>query len=56
MSGMFDLGARLVLLTGGAGILGSHMARALVANGARVAIVDRNGPAAAALADELGAV
>ena len=55
MSGMFDLGGRLVLLTGGAGILGSHMARALVGNGARVAIVDRNGPAATTLAAELGA-
>ena len=54
MSEMFDLDDRLVLLTGGAGILGSEMARGLVGNGARVAIVDRNAEAAAALARELG--
>ena len=54
MSGTFDLKGRLVLLTGGAGILGSQMARALVANGARVALVDRNLAGAQALAKELG--
>jgi NAD(P)-dependent dehydrogenase (short-subunit alcohol dehydrogenase family) len=38
----FDLNGKVVLLTGGAGILGSRFARALVANGARVALVDRD--------------
>jgi NAD(P)-dependent dehydrogenase (short-subunit alcohol dehydrogenase family) len=54
MSAMFDLGGRLVLLTGGAGILGREMARGLVGNGGRVALVDRNREAVEALAAELG--
>lgn len=51
---IFDLRQRLVLLTGGAGILGSQMAEALVGGNARVAIVDRNREAAEALAERLG--
>ncbi len=35
-----DLNNKVVLLTGGAGILGSRFARALAANGSRVALVD----------------
>ncbi len=54
MSGMFDLTGRLVLLTGGAGILGTEMARGLAANGARLAIVDRDADAVANLSAELG--
>ena len=38
----FNLGARVVILTGGAGILGTRMAMALVMHGARVAVVDRD--------------
>lgn len=37
-----NLKDKVVLLTGGAGILGSRFVRALVANGARVALVDRD--------------
>lgn len=39
----FDLSGEVVLLTGGAGILGAAFAGALSRHGARVAIVDRNG-------------
>lgn len=53
MSSDFDLGGRVALLTGGAGILGTRMAHALVRNGARVAVVDRDGERAGALADAL---
>ncbi|CCQ89758.1 Short-chain dehydrogenase/reductase SDR [Nitrospina gracilis 3/211] len=38
----FSLDGKTVLLTGGAGILGSRFSLALAANGARVAVVDRN--------------
>jgi NAD(P)-dependent dehydrogenase (short-subunit alcohol dehydrogenase family) len=54
MGGTFDLGGRVVLLTGGAGILGSEMTRALVENGARVAVVDRNADAAEVVAGRFG--
>ena len=43
------------LISGGASGLGAGAARLLVERGARVAIVDVNGEAAEALADELGA-
>lgn len=46
---------RVVIVTGGAGGIGSATARRLVGEGARVAIVDANGEAARALAAELGA-
>lgn len=39
---MFELNGKIVVLTGGAGILGIEMARGLIENGARVAIVDRD--------------
>jgi NAD(P)-dependent dehydrogenase (short-subunit alcohol dehydrogenase family) len=42
------------LVAGGASGLGAATARALVARGARVAVVDLDGDKAAALADELG--
>ncbi len=54
MSGIFDLGGRVAVLTGGAGILGREMSRALADNGAQLAIVDRDEAAAAALAEEIG--
>ncbi|MGW0045500.1 SDR family NAD(P)-dependent oxidoreductase [Rhodococcus sp. NPDC003348] len=44
---------RKVLLTGGAGGIGAAAARRLAAEGAAVAILDRDGDAAQALADEL---
>ena len=51
---MFDLSTKTVLITGGAGILGSRISRALVGCGARLAIADRDGPKAEALAQQLG--
>lgn len=53
MSDQFELHGRVVLLTGGAGILGSRMAGAFVRFGARVAVVDRDGTRAAELAATL---
>lgn len=48
------LDGKVAIVTGGAGGLGSATCRRLVAEGARVVIGDYNGPAAKALADELG--
>jgi NAD(P)-dependent dehydrogenase (short-subunit alcohol dehydrogenase family) len=45
MTDLFDLSGRNVVLTGGAGILGTRMAAALCGHGATVALVDRNGEA-----------
>jgi NAD(P)-dependent dehydrogenase (short-subunit alcohol dehydrogenase family) len=44
------------IVTGGASGLGAATARALAARGARVALLDRNAAAAAALADEIGGI
>jgi NAD(P)-dependent dehydrogenase (short-subunit alcohol dehydrogenase family) len=52
----FNLAGRVVLLTGGAGILGARMAHALARNGAKVAVVDRDGARAAAVAAEVAEV
>ncbi|HEU5067764.1 MAG TPA: SDR family oxidoreductase [Sphingomicrobium sp.] len=41
MADLFDLSGKTVVLTGGAGILGSRMAEALLNSGANVAVVDR---------------
>jgi NAD(P)-dependent dehydrogenase (short-subunit alcohol dehydrogenase family) len=51
---VFDLSGKVVVITGGAGILGSRMSQALVGCGARLAIIDRSGAKAAALAQALG--
>ena len=51
---MFDLSGKVVVITGGAGILGSRMSRALVDCGARLAIIDRSGDKATELAQALG--
>ncbi len=40
MKNLFDLTGKVAIVTGGAGILGSHFCEGLVAHGARVAIVD----------------
>ena len=45
MADLFDLSGKTVVLTGGAGILGTRMAAALCGQGATVALVDRNGEA-----------
>ncbi len=51
---MFDLSNKAVVITGGAGILGSSMSKALVGCGAKLAIIDRSGDKAEALARSLG--
>src|SRR5436853_6908783 len=43
MADLFDLSGKTVVLTGGAGILGTRMAAALCGQGATVALVDRDG-------------
>jgi NAD(P)-dependent dehydrogenase (short-subunit alcohol dehydrogenase family) len=49
-----SLPGKVALVTGGAGGIGEAVVRRLAARGARVAIVDSDGQAAAALAEELG--
>ena len=50
---LFRLDGRTAIITGGAGALGSAVARGLVAAGARVAIADRDADGAEATASEL---
>lgn len=51
---MFDLSRKTVLITGGAGILGSRISAALAEHGAGLAIVDRDGERALKVAAEIG--
>jgi NAD(P)-dependent dehydrogenase (short-subunit alcohol dehydrogenase family) len=51
---MFDLTGKVVVITGGAGILGVRISRALVSQGARVAVADRAGAKAYDVAASLG--
>lgn len=51
---MSTLSGRRAVITGGAAGIGAAIARAFAAEGATVVIADRDGTAAAALADELG--
>ena len=51
---MYDLSGKTVAVTGGAGVLGSEIACALVGCGARVAILDVNIEAGMAVAERLG--
>jgi 3-hydroxybutyrate dehydrogenase len=51
-----DLTGRTALVTGGASGIGRACAIRLAAAGAQVVVVDRDGPAAQRLADEIGAV
>ncbi|MBN2304450.1 MAG: SDR family oxidoreductase [Anaerolineae bacterium] len=51
---LFDLQGKTAVVTGGAGVLCSAMARMLAAHGANVAILDLAGDRAGALAGELG--
>jgi NAD(P)-dependent dehydrogenase (short-subunit alcohol dehydrogenase family) len=51
----FDLTGKVVLITGGAGILGSRMTQALADHGAKVAVVDRHADKANAVAAATGA-
>jgi NADPH-dependent 2,4-dienoyl-CoA reductase/sulfur reductase-like enzyme len=51
---MYDFTGMVVAVTGGAGILGGEMARALAGCGAQVAILDLNIEPAKALITDLG--
>jgi NAD(P)-dependent dehydrogenase (short-subunit alcohol dehydrogenase family) len=51
---MYDFTGKTVAITGGAGILGSEIARALAGCGATVAILDLNAEAGKALIESLG--
>lgn len=48
---LFDLAGEVVLVTGGGGILGTRFAEALAEQGARVAVVDRDGERAKTAAE-----
>lgn len=50
---LFDIKGRVIIITGGYGVLGSSMARCLAKAGAHVVIVGRNEEKGKALADEL---
>jgi NAD(P)-dependent dehydrogenase (short-subunit alcohol dehydrogenase family) len=51
----FDVADKVVVLTGGAGVLCGAMARHLAGRGAKVAVLDIAAPSAQALADEINA-
>jgi NAD(P)-dependent dehydrogenase (short-subunit alcohol dehydrogenase family) len=51
---MYDFTGKTVAITGGAGVLGSEIAGALLGCGAKVAILDVNGDAGNALIERLG--
>ena len=50
----FQLGGKVALVTGGAGILGQHFCTGLLQAGAQVAVVDLDAGAARSVADKLG--
>ena len=50
---LFNVGGKAVAITGGAGVLGSEMAKALAVRGAKVAVLDIMDEAAAALCKEI---
>jgi NAD(P)-dependent dehydrogenase (short-subunit alcohol dehydrogenase family) len=53
MNNLFNLEGKNIILTGGAGMLGSYFSRTLVDNGANLAILDLNQQAVTKLANEL---
>ncbi len=52
----FDLNGKIVLLTGGAGILGTKFTKALAEKGARLALFDRNLEKATQLANQINEI
>ncbi|MHB0987219.1 MAG: SDR family oxidoreductase [Bellilinea sp.] len=52
----YDFSGQSIVITGGAGVLGGEMARALVERGANVAILDFNLPAAQKMVDGLASI
>ncbi len=56
LSNLFDLTGKVAVVTGGAGIIGSRICRALAAHGAQVAVVDIDNGAAGDLAKDIVAV
>ena len=54
ISPSFDLSQRVAVVTGAASGMGAASARSLAAYGAKVAVVDRDGPAASRVAQEIG--
>ena len=55
MKNLFDISGRVMVITGGYGILGRHIAAYLVAQGAKVVIVGRSAEKGLALVNELKA-
>ena len=55
MTNLFSVKDKVILLTGGSGVLGSCMARHLAAEGAKVVILDRNEEAGNKLVDDIKA-
>ena len=53
MNKLFELKGKVVFISGGSGILGSEMAKSLAAEGASIAIFDRNKEAAEQLAGQI---
>ena len=51
---LFDLSNKVIVVTGGAGLLGRSMAVGLAAAGARVVVADMQADAAASVVSELG--
>ncbi len=50
---LFDVSGKIIAVTGGAGVLGSNMARYLAGQGARLIIIDLNGDSAIAMAGDI---
>ena len=53
MSELFNITNKVIVLTGGGGVLCSAMAKALASEGAKIALLDLNEQAASAVADEI---
>lgn len=53
MNKLFELTGKIVFISGGSGILGSEMAKSLAAEGASIAVFDRNEESATQLAEQI---